>query len=60
MWGLGFYLGEIDIEEEGLLGVGDLDAVLVAVVLLVRRRRIGDVHVGHCLRQTLHYFPLRC
>lgn len=49
------YLGEIDIEEEGFLGVGDLDAILDAVILLVRRR-LGDVHVVHCLRQTLHCF----
>lgn len=44
---LGFcYLGEIDVEEEGFLGVGDLNAIL--------RLPLDDVHVVHSLRNLLH------
>jgi len=42
-----FYLGEINIEEKGLFGVGDLN-----VILLVRV--ICDAYVVHCLRNLLH------
>ena len=41
------YLGKIDVKEEGLFGVGDLDAVLLV-------KWIGDVEVVHCLRDSLH------
>jgi len=40
------YLGEIDVEEEGLFGVGDLNAILLV--------RIGDVDVVHSLCDCFH------
>jgi len=40
------YLGEINVEEEGLLGVGDLNAILLV--------GIGDVDVVHSLCYGFH------
>lgn len=40
------YLSEINVEEEGFLGVGDLNPVLLV--------RIGDVHVIHSLCNLFH------
>lgn len=39
-------LGEIDVEEEGFLGVGDLDPVLLV--------RIPDAEAPYCVRDLLH------
>lgn len=43
------YLGEIDIEEKGLLGVGDLDAIL-----LVSFGAAADIDVVHALCNYFH------
>lgn len=50
------HLGEVDIEEEGLLGVGDLDAVLPVPLRAgtARRRSVRDAKVVHGLGDHLH------
>ena len=52
------HLGEVDIEEEGLLGVGDLDAVLLVLLRpgtgTGRSSSARDAEVVHGLGDLLH------
>ena len=57
------YLGEVDVEEEGLLGVGDLDAVLLVPLRAAPGRRgpsPGDAKVVHGLDDLIHCRRHRC
>lgn len=45
------YLGELDVEKDRLLGVGDLDSVLLV--------KIGDVDVVDSFHDLLHFADLR-